>query len=45
MASILKIGVWNANDLTQRTKELKYYLYEQNIDVMLISEILLKEII
>ncbi|KAL6421568.1 hypothetical protein ACFW04_014302 [Cataglyphis niger] len=38
MASILKIGVWNANGLTQRTKELKYFLYEQNIDVMLISE-------
>lgn len=38
MASVLKIDVQNANGLTQRTKELKYFLYEQNIDVMLISE-------
>lgn len=37
---MLKIGVWNANGLVQRIRELKYFLYEhtRNIDVMLISK-------
>ncbi|EFN69516.1 hypothetical protein EAG_14777, partial [Camponotus floridanus] len=33
-----KIYVWNANGLTQRCKELKYFLHEHNINIMLISE-------
>ena len=33
-----KIAVWNANGLAQRTLELKAFLVDQNIDVMMISE-------
>lgn len=39
MLNLLKIGVWNANGLAQRSRELKFFLYEHNIDIMLISEI------
>lgn len=38
MPNTLKIGIWNANGLAQRSKELKYFLLEHNIDIMLISE-------
>lgn len=38
MASLFKIGVWNANGLVQRGQELKLFLIEQDIDIMLISE-------
>lgn len=33
-----KIVIWNANGLHQRVKELKTFLYEQDIDIMIISE-------
>ena len=33
-----KIAVWNANGLAQRTLELKAFLVDQNIDIMMISE-------
>lgn len=34
-----KIGVWNANGLIARAKELILFILQNNIDVMLISEI------
>ena len=33
-----RIGLWNANGLSQRTLELKAFLIENRLDVMLISE-------
>ena len=33
-----KIAIWNANGLQQHAKELKTFIYEQNIDIMMISE-------
>lgn len=36
--SILKIAIWNANGLSQHKNELKTFLINQDIDIMLISE-------
>jgi DNA-binding LacI/PurR family transcriptional regulator len=33
-----KIAVWNANGLQQHAQELKTFLYDQNIDIIMISE-------
>ena len=38
MGDKLKIAFWNANGLAQRSLELKSFLIEHDIDVMLISE-------
>lgn len=38
MASTIKIGIWNANGLARRRQELKTFLINQNMDIMLISE-------
>lgn len=38
MAKAVNLGVWNANGLNQRSQELKAFLYQHNIDIMLISE-------
>jgi exonuclease III len=38
MAKFLQLALWNANDLTQHTEELKTFISVHNIDVMLISE-------
>lgn len=38
MANSLKIGIWNANGLAQRSQELKTFILQQNIDIMLTSE-------
>lgn len=38
MFSTIKIGIWNANGLIQRSQELKTFLIEHDIDIMLISE-------
>ena len=38
MNKTIKIAIWNANGLAQRSLEIKSFLIEQNIDVMLISE-------
>ena len=38
MTNTIKIGVWNANGLIQRGQELKTFLIDHNIDIMLISE-------
>lgn len=36
--TFINIAIWNANGLAQRILELKYFLIEKDIDVMLISE-------
>lgn len=38
MSQTLKIAVWNANGLTQHGQEIKMFLQNQKIDIMLISE-------
>lgn len=38
MLVALKIGVWNANGLIARAQDLKLFILQNNIDVMLISE-------
>lgn len=38
MACHLKLGIWNANGLAQHAQELKIFLKNKNIDIMLISE-------
>lgn len=38
MFSTIKIGIWNANGLIQRSLELKTFLIEHDIDIILISE-------
>ena len=38
MCKNLNIVIWNANGLALRTQELKTFLYNENIDIMLISE-------
>ena len=34
----LKIVLWNANGLAQHTEEVKNYIQNQQVDIMLISE-------
>ena len=34
----LKIALWNANGLAQHTEEVKTYIQNQQVDIMLISE-------
>lgn len=34
----IKLCVWNANGLAQHAQELKSFITNQNIDIMLISE-------
>ena len=38
MSEKLKISIWNANGLAQRSLELKTFLTQHDIDVILISE-------
>lgn len=38
MSEGIKLAIWNANGLSQRSLELKIFLINENIDVMLISE-------
>lgn len=38
MSRTLKLAIWNANGLSQHGQEVKSFLIEQEIDVMLISE-------
>lgn len=38
MTTHLKLAVWNANGLAQHTEEVKTFLKNQEIDIMLISE-------
>jgi hypothetical protein len=33
-----KIAIWNANGLQQHAQEIKTFLYDQNIDIIMISE-------
>jgi len=34
----LKIALWNANGLAKHTEEVKTYIQNQQVDLMLISE-------
>lgn len=34
----LRIAIWNANGLANHSQEVKYFLCDQSIDMMLISE-------
>lgn len=38
MVYSIKIGIWNANGFAQRSREIKFFLYDQDIDIMLIAE-------
>lgn len=38
MIRLIKIGIWNANRLIQRSHEFKTFLIEHDINIMLISE-------
>ena len=38
MSKKLKIALWNANGLAQRSLELKTFIINQDIDIMLVSE-------
>ena len=38
MATQLKIVLWNANGLAQHVEEVKNYIQNQKLDIMLISE-------
>lgn len=38
MDNKLQLALWNANGLTQHLEELKVFILNRNIDVMLISE-------
>ena len=38
MAMQLKIVLWNANGLAQHVEEVKNYIQNQKLDIMLISE-------
>jgi hypothetical protein len=38
MAKFLRIGLWNANGLEQHKEEVKTFLINNHIDVLLISE-------
>lgn len=38
MAKLLKIAVWNANGLTKQTQEVKQFINDHKIDILLISE-------
>ena len=38
MSKKLKIALWNANVLAQRSLELKTFIINQDIDIMLVSE-------
>lgn len=38
MVATLRIGLWNANGLNNHREELKSFIINQNLDVMLISE-------
>ena len=35
---MLKIAVWNANGLVNHSQELKTFIHNQNLDIILISE-------
>jgi hypothetical protein len=43
MAKFLQLALWNANDLTKHTEELKASNFFHNIDIILISETHLTE--
>ena len=43
MKKEFKIAIWNTNGLANRSLELKAFLIEQNIDLMLVSETHLTE--
>lgn len=38
MTKYLKISIWNANGLAQHSQELKTFIYNHDIDIMLVSE-------
>lgn len=38
MAQTLRIGLWNANGLANHRQEVEFFLNNQNLDVLLISE-------
>lgn len=38
MSKFLKIAVWNANGLTKNAAEVKAFILDQNLDILLISE-------
>jgi hypothetical protein len=43
MAKFLQLALWNANGLAQHTEELRTFIWNQNINVLLISGIHLIE--
>lgn len=38
MSNAIKIVIWNANGLSQHQQEIQYFLENNNIDIMLVSE-------
>jgi hypothetical protein len=38
MPQLLKITIWNANGLCQHAQEIRYFLQNNNVDILLISE-------
>jgi len=38
MDKLLKIATWNANGLVKHTQEIKTFIFNQNIDILLVSE-------
>ena len=38
MNNLLQIALWNANGLSQHAEELKMFISNDNIDIMLVSE-------
>jgi len=38
MDKLLKIATWNANGLAKHTQEIKTFIFNQNIDILLVSE-------
>ena len=38
MNNVLQIALWNANGLSQHSEELKIFILNHNIDIILVSE-------
>jgi len=38
MVKSLKIATWNANGLAKHSQEIKTFIFNQNIDILLVSE-------
>lgn len=38
MSKLLKIAIWNANGLSQHAQEMKAFINEHKLDIILVSE-------